>query len=206
MARQRRWFAAGLLAGLATLDRSIGVVSIVPVIAECLAARGGGEPGWLWRRIVTVMAPSAVAGVTYLVFAWWAFGDPLAHVQMEAAVRGAVAAPWQPFIDMWRSGVRVHAFNNSLFDATLAVVAVAALPAVFTRVRASYGVYALLIIMIPLSGSLMSFNRLLLPSFPHAILLARRINGPAQTAAVLIPLGVLEAVLTAAFATWHWVA
>ena len=37
-----------------------------------------------------------------------------------------------------------------------AVVAVAALPAVFMNVRASYGAYALLVVMIPLCGSLMS--------------------------------------------------
>jgi hypothetical protein len=170
-----------------------------------VAARGD-DPRRLWPRLAMVAAPAAAAGIAYLAFAAWAFGDPLAHVQMEAAVRGALAGPWQPFVGMWRDGLHVHAFNNSLFDATVAVVAVAALPAVFMNVRASYGAYALLIVMIPLCGSLMSFNRLLLPSFPHAILLARRIDQPAPAAAILILFAVLETVLTAAFATWHWVA
>jgi hypothetical protein len=45
-------------------------------------------------------------------------------------------------------------------------------------VRPSYACYALLIVLIPLSGSLISFSRLLLPSFPHAILLARSVKRP----------------------------
>jgi hypothetical protein len=47
---------------------------------------------------------------------------------------------------------------------------------------------------------------LLLPSFPHAILLAQVVKRPVAIAAIFIPLGVLEAILLSAFATWHWVA
>jgi len=207
MARRRHWLLAGILAGLATLARPIGVIAVVPILAECAAAiRSGTTADRPSRAVVSIVAPVIIAGVGYLSFAWWAFGDPLANLSMEAAVRGDFAGPWHPFLEMWRTGPRLHAFNNSLFDAALALSALAAIPAIFRRVRVSYGWYALLIIVIPLSGSLMSFNRLLLPSFPHAILLAHALNRPAIAAAVLIPFGLLEATLMMAFATWHWVA
>jgi hypothetical protein len=146
----------------------------------------------------------AVAG--YLVFAVAAFGDPWAALSGQAAIRGPMAAPWQPFIDLWHAGPRLHAYGNSVLDAALALIAVTTIPAIYARVRPSYACYAFLIILIPLSGSLMSFNRLLLPSFPHAILLALTLRRPWALAAFLVPFAVLEAVMMAAFATWNWVA
>jgi Mannosyltransferase (PIG-V) len=206
MSRRRRWLMAGLLAGLATLARPAGVVAVAPILAEYVAMRRGENPDTSRLPLVAIVAPAMVAMAGYLVFASWAFGDPLANLSMETSVRGGFAPPWQPFLEMWRAGPMLHEFNNSLVDAALALIAVAALPAIFTKVRLSYGWYALLVVMIPLSGSLMSFNRLLLPSFPHAILLARAVRRPSIAAAILIPLGLLEAVLMTAFATWHWVA
>src|SRR5262245_17798598 len=207
MARQRRWLLAGSLAGLATLARPIGVVAIAPVLLECRAAASSpATTDRMWLAVVQTVVPVFAAGIGYLWFAAWAFGDPLANLTMETAVRGHLSGPWQPFVDMWRAGPRLHVFNNSLFDAGLALAALAAIPMIFRNLRASDGWYALLIVLIPLSGSLMSFNRLLLPSFPHAILLARLIERPMVAAAVLIPLGLLQGVLMMAFATWHWVA
>jgi len=206
MVRQRRWLHAGALAGFATLSRPIGLVAVVPILAEYFATRRGPCGERSWQPLAQGLVPVLVAGVGYLCFAWWAFGDPLANLAMETAVRGKLDGPWRPFVEMWRAGPRLHVFNNSLVDATLAATAIATLPAIFTKVRPSYGWYALLVVLIPVSGSLMSFNRLLLPSFPHAILLARAMNRTSTTAFLLVPLGLLEAVLTATFATWHWVA
>src|SRR5262249_46849267 len=113
-----------------------------------------------------------------------------------------IGFPWTPFIDLWNSGPRFHAFDSSLVDAVLALVAVVTMPLIFKRLRPSYALYAFGVLFIPLSGSLVSFSRLLLPSFPHAILLRR---GPIA-AATWVALGTLEAIALMAFATWHWVA
>jgi hypothetical protein len=134
------------------------------------------------------------------------FGDPLASLSGQVSIRGPVAPPWQAFINMWQAGPRLHAFDNSLVDACLAVIAVAAIPAIYTRVRPSYACYALFVVLIPLSGSLISFNRLLLPSFPHAMLLARSVKRPWILVALLVPLAFGEAIMMVAFATWNWVA
>ena len=99
----------------------------------------------------------------------------------------------------------LHA-RSSLIDAALALTALAALPAIFKHLRPSYAVYACLVVLIPLSGSLISFNRMLLPSFPHAILLGRFVTNRWAVAAILITFGILEVIAMTAFATWNWVA
>jgi hypothetical protein len=205
MARQARWLAAGLLAALATLTRPLGIVAIVPVLVEYAAWRRSTTPD-APPRLARIIAPVAAAAVAYVVLAWIVFGNPLAVVEMQASVRGDFSAPWQPFVDMWRTGPRLHAFNNSLIDAVLALAALASLPVLFATLPIGYACYALVVIIVPVSQSLMSFNRLLLPSFPHAILLARAMNRP-RVGSTLYPLfSIGQAVWMAAFATWHWVA
>jgi hypothetical protein len=201
---------AGLLAGLATLTRPVGIVALVPLLVEFLAM-GPSEASTRWSArsvgiLCAITGPTLAAGVGYLVFAVSAFGHPLAVFGTQASVRGAIAAPWQPFVELWRARPRLHSFGNSLVDAALAAIAIATLPAIFRQLRASYACYALLILAIPLSGSLISFNRLLLPSFPHAILLARLVNSPRLFTAILVVFGIAEGMMMAAFATWHWVA
>jgi hypothetical protein len=209
-ARRRRWWVAGVCAGLATLARPVGVVAVVPLLVEWVTMRRSETPipfrtGSV-RVLLAVVGPTLVAGAAYLAFAAWVFGQPLAMLESQASVRGAIAAPWQPFIELWRAGPRLHSFDNSLVDAVLAVLALATVPVIFTRVRASYAWYALFVVLIPLSGSLISFNRLLLPSFPHAILLARFATNRRVFATLLVAFAILQGVVMAAFATWHWVA
>jgi Mannosyltransferase (PIG-V) len=204
-ARHQRWLWAGVLAGLATLARPVGVVAVVPVIAEYIAMRRV-ETRPMAVDLATLVAPTVVAGVGFLLFSTWMFGDPLASLTGQVSIRGPVSAPWQPFINMWQSGPRLHAFDNSIVDASLAIVALATIPLVYLRVRHGYAWYALLIVLIPLSGSLISFNRLLLPSFPHAILLARSVKRPGVWIALVISLAGAEAAMMVAFATWNWVA
>ena len=207
-ARCRRWSYAGILAGLATLARPVGIVTVVALVAEFWTARTAeknAEPQWR-TALPGMLAPVILAVIGYLMFAAWMFGDPLAVISSQASIRGPMAAPWQPFVDLWRSGPRLHAFDRSMVDAALAVAALATLPAIFKHVRPSYAIYSCLIVLVPLSGSLISFNRLLLPSFPHAILLARAVKRPWAVACIFASFGILEAVAMTAFATWNWVA
>ena len=207
-ARRGRWFYAGLLAGLATLARPVGIVIVAALVMELVAARktdATAERAWL-APLLGLVAPVGLAVAGYLLFSAWTFGDPLAAVYSQAAIRGPMAPPWKPFVDLWYAGARLHAYDRSIVDAVLALVAVAALPAIFKHLRPSYAIYAFLIVLVSLSGSLISFNRLLLPSFPHAILLARSVTRPWAVSAILVSFAVLEAIAMVAFATWNWVA
>jgi GNAT superfamily N-acetyltransferase len=213
-ARRRHWLGAGLMAALATLARPVGIVIVAALVAELIAARradvnaigdaGDERPGF--SALLFMVAPIALAAVGYFLFAASTFGDPFAVLSSQAAIRGPMTPPWQPFIDLWHTGARLHAYDRSLIDAALALMAVAALPAIFKHVRPSYAVYACLVVLVPLSGSLISFNRMLLPSFPHAILLGRFVTNRWAVAVVLMAFGILEVFAMTAFATWNWVA
>ena len=212
-ARRERWTVAGLLAGLAVFARPVGAVAVVPVLIEFVSVHRGASPFLRtprWRYppaiLFRILTPTLVAVVGYLAFVTNTFGDPLATFAGQASVRGPFAPPWRPFIELWHGGVQLHSFDHSLFDAVLALTAVATIPAIYRRVRPSYAAYACLIVLIPLSGTLISFNRLVLPSFPHAILLAQVVKRPASRGAIFTFFGLTEAILMAAFATWHWVA
>jgi len=205
-ARRRFWLAAGALAALAALARPLGAWAVVPVLAELIASRRTERARNFARPLALVLIPVVMACLAYLVFAWVTFGAPLAALDSQTNIRGPIGFPWTPFIDLWNSGPRFHAFDSSLVDAVLALVAVVTMPLIFKRLRPSYALYAFGVLFIPLSGSLVSFSRLLLPSFPHAILLAICLRRGPIAAATWVALGTLEAIALMAFATWHWVA
>jgi mannosyltransferase PIG-V len=207
-ARRRRWLLAGILAGLATIARPVGVAIVAALVAELWTISSSDhEMRSAWPRdLIALLVPVIVAVASYLVFATVTFGNPLVMVSSQASIRGPIAAPWQAFADFWNAGPHLHGFGNSILDAVLALAAVAALPVIISRMRPSYAVYAGLVVLISLSGSLISFNRLLLPSFPHAILLARTMKRPLVAVSVLVTFALLEALTMTAFATWNWVA
>src|SRR5262245_3180538 len=207
-ARCRRWLLAGTLAGLATIARPVGVAIVVALLAELWTiSRNDQETRSAWRRCLSaLLAPVIAALAAYLTFATVTFGTPLVMVSSQASIRGPLAAPWQAFVDFWNAGPHLHGFGNSILDAALALAAVAALPVIFSKMRASYAMYATLVVLISLSGSLISFNRLLLPSFRHAIMLARTMKRPVVAVSVMVTFALLEALTMTAFATWNWVA
>lgn len=214
-ARRGRWGLAGVLAGLATLARFVGIVSIVPVVVEYVVAhredltwRGTGARGTsqVVAELARVLVPTAAAVIGYLVFAGRTFGNPLATFASQALFRGPIEPPWQPFVNIWMAGGSLYSYDTSIIDASLAALAILALPFIYARVRFSYLCYAFLIVLIPLSGSLVSFTRMLLPSFPHAILLAQLVDRRRFGVPLLVVFGALEAMAMTAFATWNWVA
>src|SRR5262249_47474739 len=124
-------------------------------------SRNDQEARSAWPRYLSaLLAPVVAAIAAYLTFATVTFGNPLVMVSSQASVRGPLAAPWQAFVDFWNAGPHLHGFGNSILDAGLALVAVAALPLIFSKMRASYALYAALVVLISLSGSIISFNRL----------------------------------------------
>jgi hypothetical protein len=204
-ARREQWCASGLLAAAAALTRPVGIGVVLAVLFERATFRCEGVR-WSLGAVITMVLPTTLAITAYLIFAAHTFGDPFALFSVQAVYRGALAPPWRPFVELFVGTPQLHGFNNSLFDAMLAVVAVLSIPLTWSRVRPSYAVYALVVVITPLSGSLLSFNRLLLPSFPHAILLAQVTEMRQRALAMFLGFAMLLFVLMARFATWRWVA
>lgn len=78
-ARDKRWLAAGIFAGLATLTRATGLLLVVPILIEAGEASGWRFPGW--RTLVGPLVAAALPALAQLGFWLYqaaAYGTPLA--------------------------------------------------------------------------------------------------------------------------------
>jgi hypothetical protein len=193
------------------------------------------RPRYRPRRDLAWLALLPVGVLAYLGWLALAGGDGLMpfHVQQQTWDRhlvGPVVGLWDALVAGWDGVLQLLSFQRSHVYFPLAagdpfVVAwhnvlalaflAAAVPAVIgvlRRLPAAYGVYALAAIAMPLSNPvapepLQSIARYLLVVFPLSIWAGawllehgrvRRVAIPASAAAM--------ALLTAEFATWHWIA
>jgi len=94
-ARRRQWLVAGVLAGLAALTRPVGIAAVVPIVAEYFTMRRETlSTDTSWVIPVQILVPPLLAVAAYLAFADIAFGDPLATLSGQAAIRGPMVVPW----------------------------------------------------------------------------------------------------------------
>jgi hypothetical protein len=231
-ARTGRWAWAGALGALGAATRSAGVVLVVPLAIMWLTRAGGGprrvrDAAWI------VLVPLGL--VAFCVALGLGDGDAFApfHVQdiWYRRFAGPFVGVWDGTTAAWdgvrqlvsgsRDSVyfelaagdpfRVAAINLLLFG--FLVFAIVAVVGAFRRLPRAYGAYALAALALPLSypvgpQPLMSLPRFLAVLFPLFMWLGAWLaeGGRARRVAVLAPSAAGLAIVTAVFATWHWVA
>jgi hypothetical protein len=206
-ARTERWAWAGCLAAAASATRSAGVLLLVPLAIFYLRA-GRRDRSALWLAL----APAGIGAYTaYLALAQ---DDGFAYLHLQEAWFRHFAGP---FGGVWNGAVAAfeggpYGLANALLLATLVLAAVAVV-GVLRRLPAPYGVYVVLALALPLSfpvepEPLMSLPRFLAVLFPLFMWLGAWLSegGRLRRAAVLAPSAAGLAIVTAVFATWHWVA
>jgi hypothetical protein len=171
-ARRGRWAVAGMAAAGASATRSVGVLLLVPLIAEAIAGRRErGEP------TVPKLAWSALALVgvgAYAVFWQNLAGDPLAPLHQQATWQREAAVPTATAVratyEAWRfPGLYPGGYH--LLDWLIVVPALVAGVWVVRRTRLAFGLYTWLSILAPLSFAFgprpfMSVPRFLVVVFP----------------------------------------
>lgn len=191
---------AGLLTGLAILTRFQGV-AILPALAW-FVWRSPDRRRSAWTLFVPVGA-----FLLYPLALWASIGHPLAFQQAQAET-------WQRSFDFVAplTGV-VHAVGNGEVVEAIFVVGMVALAiASFTLVGVPYGLYASVVLWIPLTyptpkGWLYSFPRLCLVAFPCYVALARlTVNRPRVATAIVAVLATGLTVYVIRWALWDWVA
>jgi hypothetical protein len=91
--RQRRWWLAGLLGGLAVLTRSWGILLLAPFAVELFIAWRQGKARW-YQACTVLPLPAAVA--IYSAYCQQRFHDPLAFSHANGiSWRDSLVAPWQ---------------------------------------------------------------------------------------------------------------
>jgi hypothetical protein len=215
-ARTGRWAWAGAAGMLAASTRSAGVLLVVPLALLWLAGRRGlgrrpGEAAWI------ALVPVGLAG--FLASLALGGGDPLAPLQAQEVWLRHFAGPfvgaWDGAAAAWR-GLHHLGDPAARTDVALLAFLLAALPAVAGVVRrlpAAYGAYVVCALALPLSypvepQPLMSLPRFLAVLFPLFMWLGLWLaeGGRLRRVVVLGASAIGLAVVTAVFATWHWVA
>lgn len=192
-ARTQRWTSAVVLGMLASATRLVGSLTFIIVVLEWADTHGFRWSGlhrramWaaVWQglhREGWVLLGALGIPLTLLSFALFqgvTLGSPLAFVESQIVWRGSI----DPFkaVSEFLQLITGQLYNATrILGALAATSAVALLPAMF-RLRAGYGLYALLSLLIPLSGGFYAYVRYVGVIFPLFIALAG-LSAPRQAA------------------------
>jgi hypothetical protein len=229
LARNGRWWLAGLAGFLAALTRSAGVLLVVPMLAYYFEQRDWRLARTDVRIVAVLLIPAGLA--TWMAYLWHRTGDPLAfsHVQRDWG-RAFAAAPlvsWQGVLEaargarelLWPPSQSAHPVLSAYFPPTANVLglpflvfALGTLAAGIRRLPVAYTGYAVVSLLFYLSfpirvAPLLSLPRFLVVVFPLFVALAAATERRRRLQAVIIVVLVLGLVLlTARFAAFEWVA
>ncbi|MEH0980916.1 hypothetical protein [Micromonospora sp. CPCC 205556] len=174
-AEQRRWVTVGVLGYFLGLSRSVGFLVAVPLALVLLRQhRYRLDPRSLWGYVRTGWPLTLIpAGwLTFMAFCRWRGGDWFAYKHAQEKGWGIRVQNPVPVIWNGLTGVETRDAARVWF----AVVLLAVVLAGARRLGAPYVVYALLMVLAPLSMGppvYKSLLRYLLAAFPVGLVLAR---------------------------------
>jgi len=206
LARQRRWWLAGLLGALAASTRIAGVLLIIPMGWELLIViRSEGRGRWRAHGIRLVACGLPALGLAaYCLLMWVQFGDPLMYVRGQAHWGRHFAWWWdlfarasftgQPlFYQIWFAGAVVIAFSLLALG-------------VWLRVPATYLIWGLATAFIALSSRLPEglprYLSVIFPLYFVVALLVRR--WPALLVPLLVITLALQTLSVTLFVNGYW--
>jgi hypothetical protein len=206
-AKQRRWLAAGVLGGGASLVRVTGVFLGAALLVEWLLDRSGRR----WRDLLPLSLPFVAVG-GYFVYLHWLTGDWLAwsHAQASGWQR-RFTTPWHALATTWDSATGsglgnayVWSFRAEIAAVLIGVVLSVALLALRRWAELVY--VGGQVVALATSSFYLSVARATLLWWPLWLLLAR-LGSDRKTvhAAYLACAPPLMAVAVIAFVQGHWV-
>ena len=166
MAFRDRWWAAGLLGGLAALTRVNGALLLLPL--AILAWRNRAR----WNAIWLLLVPCGTAA--YMLYLQRITGNALAFRDVQANWGRAATWIWTPLV-RFLSDPRAlsEPWNFVAFNFAIAILVLVCGIVLLVRREWAFGVYTLASLMLPLvSGSLQSLSRYALVIFPLFLWLA----------------------------------
>jgi len=193
-AARQRWLAAGILGGLTSATRVIGICLLPALLL--LPFQRGQRPSK--RLLWIVLIPLGVAA--FIGYLYARTGDPLAFIHAQTLWGRSGTATFTDSIS--HSGLVIaKPWNFVALNLAAALLMIAAGCSFLLRRQWSYAAYTLLSVAVPLSsGSLQSLSRYALVDFPLFYWLAGACHTPARdralTATFVILLGWLIALFT----------
>ncbi len=172
-ARERKWFPAGALGGLASATRITGIVLFPALIIEYWMQN---KSQIRYKEIIWLFL-IPLSFLLYLVINYVTFGDAFAFLAIQKQHWfKELAPPWVGFLNSlgglgWRdpSGRMMTSYAEIIF----AIIGLLAIVAGFIYLRVSYNVYSLLTwLLVTSSGYWLSIPRYTFSMFPLFILLS----------------------------------
>jgi len=166
--RRGNWWWAALFGYLAGTARPIGCLLVVPAVIE--AVRSWPTDRWSrWPGKLVAIVSSVAGTVTYLAWAGATFGggflEPL-KIQQQQAHHGTLTDPLSTIYHSLANLAHGHHIGDALHVPWIGVALILIVVA-FWRLPASYGAFAVAVVVVALSGSnLDSFERYALSAFP----------------------------------------
>lgn len=218
--RRQKWWLAGLLGLLAALTRSVGILLVIPYLAELWEQRAYVRT----RKRTIILSVGAISliplGVLlYALYNWQSFGNPLAFISVQAKWSRHTTWPWMGIFQAFWALFFYHQqpFGSSnqahlLLDlvATLSFIALVVigwrkLPKSYSLWMAAFLLY-ILVNPAQKPDILLSNQRFVLEMFPAFItlaLLAKRSIRLHYT--LLLLFSTLQAILGIAFLMNRWI-
>ena len=160
LTEQQRFWAAGLVAALATMVRPNGLIVAIVLTAITLTV----EPVARRRAIaIRVGAPSAIAIIGWLAICAWRTGNPFVFVTAKTAWHELTLIGF-----IRRLGNDVH-FDSAIIHIVLGLIAAVALWAAWRHIPRSWRVLATIALVVPLVTGLVGLGRYSNECFPLAI-------------------------------------
>jgi Gpi18-like mannosyltransferase len=212
MLRRQRFFAAAVLAGLATATRTSGV-TLLPVLLWVLWEHREFK---LFVRDAVPLALLSTAGLwLYMLYLGVAFGHPLAFADAQATFLGGITLPQRLIAALTLQPIR----NLSLmeptpyaFDQWIFLIAIVLIIRAWFVLDFAMTLFAAVVLLLPYlthSGGpqgMLAMGRYNLVSFPLFIVAAGLLDRtPWLTPAIVGMLGGLLFFYAALFSQWQWV-
>ena len=198
---------AGIVGALATAARPTGIVLVVALAVRAYERRRelGDDGRAVWRDAGVLL--SALGLVAFCLYQWRRFDDPFAFIHIQSAWdQQSGVRTWLKvrfFEDLSTLDDRnVLASLSYLAHPVLTLGALALVPRVFRRFGYGYGVYALLMVLVPAisTKNFFGMGRYLMAAFPCFAVLGELLAERPRLAKVVYPLaGVGLVGLTAAY-------
>jgi hypothetical protein len=208
LARQNRFWLAGVTGLLAPLTRLTGWILVVPLIYEYMNQRE-----FRWRRIkpdfLAVFLPLIGAG-TFLGWRQLAGLPPIAEIYRDYWYQ-TTGIPGADLINAVSRMISGDASFTLLLDFLVVILLIAMTAATFRKLGATYGLYCvmlLLFMLLPTSQlkPLYSFTRYALAFFPMFMIFGRAGENPWINRAIVYPSIALYLYASGQFFMWGWVA
>ena len=199
---QEKWLVAGVIAALAVLTRSQGVVLPLSLAWLYMERRG-----WRWREVRPAILWFAMAPLALLLHFYYLYlksGRVLAVFEAMSAwgrlSTYTLADPLRNLVNPWLDVFKIDLVFALLFLACSAYI-------LWKWPYKAYGIFALLMCFLPLyTGLLVSVSRYMAIIFPVFILLGEKLKNQNAYDALRAAWFALQIVYFAGWVNYYWIA